>query len=357
MAIDFSNTEFEAEGLEEPLVTTSLTREDEGEYSLRPKTLREYIGQEKAKGNLEVFIQAAKMRHEPLDHVLLHGPPGLGKTTLSGIIANEMGVNVRITSGPAIEKAGDLAALLTNLNENDILFVDEIHRLNRAVEEVLYPAMEDYAIDIIIGKGPSANSIRLDLPRFTLIGATTRAGQLSAPLRDRFGVTLRLELYSPEELALIVTRSAGILEVPIEPEGAMEIARRSRGTPRIANRMLRRVRDFAQVISDGVITLESARIGLDRMEVDEIGLDANDRRMLSTLIKFYKGGPVGLETLAAAIGEEAVTIEDVYEPYLMQIGFLSRTPRGRCATPAAYLHLGLTPPGGDQGSMDQQTLF
>ena len=250
MSIDFSGgSEFEPQ---EPLVTTSLTREDEGEYSLRPKTLREYIGQEKAKGNLEVFIQAAKMRSEPLDHVLLHGPPGLGKTTLSGIIANEMGVNIRITSGPAIEKAGDLAALLTNLNENDILFVDEIHRLNRSVEEVLYPAMEDYAIDIIIGKGPSANSIRLDLPRFTLIGATTRAGQLSAPLRDRFGVTLRLELYTPEELALIVTRSAGILDAPIEPEGAMEIARRSRGTPRIANRMLRRVRDFAQVKADGV---------------------------------------------------------------------------------------------------------
>ena len=356
MAIDFSNTEFEAEGLEEPLVTTSLTREDEGEYSLRPKTLREYIGQEKAKGNLEVFIQAAKMRHEPLDHVLLHGPLGLGKTTLSGIIANEMGVNVRITSGPAIEKAGDLAALLTNLNENDILFVDEIHRLNRAVEEVLYPAMEDYAIDIIIGKGPSANSIRLDLPRFTLIGATTRAGQLSAPLRDRFGVTLRLELYTPEELALIVTRSAGILEVPIEPEGAMEIARRSRGTPRIANRMLRRVRDFAQVRAGGVITRNVADQALTALEIDHLGLDAIDHRMLRSIIENYRGGPVGLETLAATINEEAVTLEDVYEPYLMQLGFLTRTPRGRCVTPKAYQHLGLPVPGGECGSgLDQLT--
>ena len=354
MAIDFSNTEFEAEGLEEPLVTTSLTREDEGEYSLRPKTLREYIGQEKAKGNLEVFIQAAKMRHEPLDHVLLHGPPGLGKTTLSGIIANEMGVNVRITSGPAIEKAGDLAALLTNLNENDILFVDEIHRLNRAVEEVLSPAMEDYAIDIIIGKGPSANSIRLDLPRFTLIGATTRAGQLSAPLRDRFGVTLRLELYSPEELALIVTRSAGILEVPIEPEGAMEIARRSRGTPRIANRMLRRVRDFAQVRAGGVITRNVADQALTALEIDHLGLDAIDHRMLRSIMENYRGGPVGLETLAATINEEAVTLEDVYEPYLMQLGFLTRTPRGRCVTPKAYQHLGLPMPGGaGGGGLDQ----
>ena len=329
----------------------TFLQEDAQEGSLRPKTLREYIGQEKAKGNLEVFIQAAKMRHEPLDHVLLHGPPGLGKTTLSGIIANEMGVNIRITSGPAIEKAGDLAALLTNLNENDILFVDEIHRLNRSVEEVLYPAMEDYAIDIIIGKGPSANSIRLDLPKFTLIGATTRAGQLSAPLRDRFGVTLRLELYTPEELARIVARSAKILEIPVEPEGALEIASRSRGTPRIANRMLKRVRDFAQVMSGGVITYESAKLGLDRLEVDEIGLDANDRRMLATLIQFYNGGPVGLETLAAAVGEEAVTLEDVYEPYLMQIGFLSRTPRGRCVTRRAYEHLGLAVPGG--GGMEQ----
>ena len=347
LSIDFSNSESDSEELE-PLVTTSLTREDEGEYSLRPKTLREYIGQEKAKGNLEVFIQADKMRHEPLDHVLLHGPPGLGKTTLSGIIANEMGVNVRITSGPAIEKAGDLAALLTNLNENDILFVDEIHRLNRSVEEVLYPAMEDYAIDIIIGKGPSANSIRLDLPKFTLIGATTRAGQLSAPLRDRFGVTLRLELYTPEELALIVTRSAGILDVPIEQEGAMEIAKRSRGTPRIANRMLRRVRDFAQVKAGGVITREVADQALTALEVDFLGLDNIDRRMLRAIIEFYGGGPVGLETLAATINEEAVTLEDVYEPYLMQIGFLTRTPRGRCVTRKAYEHLHMDFAAGDE---------
>ena len=352
MSIDFSDTGFETE---EPLVTTSLTREDENEGSLRPKTLREYIGQEKAKGNLEVFIQAARMRGEPLDHVLLHGPPGLGKTTLSGIIANEMGVNIRITSGPAIEKPGDLAALLTNLAENDILFVDEIHRLNRSVEEILYPAMEDFAIDIIIGKGPSANSIRLDLPKFTLIGATTRAGQLSAPLRDRFGVTLRLELYTPEELALIVKRSAGILDVPIEDDGAMEIAKRSRGTPRIANRMLRRVRDFAQVKAGGVITRAVADQALTAQEVDHLGLDAIDRRMLTSIIEHYGGGPVGLETLAATINEEAVTLEDVYEPYLMQMGFLTRTPRGRCVTRRAYEHLGLTPPGGGFG-LDQLSL-
>lgn len=345
MSIDFSADGFETE---EPLVATSLLREDEGEYSLRPKRLSEYIGQEKAKGNLSIFIEAAKMREEPLDHVLLHGPPGLGKTTLSGIIANEMGVNVRITSGPAIEKPGDLAALLTNLNENDILFVDEIHRLNRAVEEILYPAMEDYAIDIIIGKGPSANSIRLDLPKFTLIGATTRAGQLSAPLRDRFGVTLRLELYTPEELALIVSRSAGILAVPIEGDGAMEIARRSRGTPRIANRMLRRVRDFAQVMAGGVITRGVADQALSALEVDFLGLDAVDRRMLTSIIENYAGGPVGLETLAATINEESVTLEDVYEPYLMQMGFLTRTPRGRCVTKKAYEHLHIAYYGQEQ---------
>ncbi|MDR0531234.1 MAG: Holliday junction branch migration DNA helicase RuvB [Oscillospiraceae bacterium] len=323
-------------------LTPELTQQDADiELSLRPKTLREYIGQDKAKENLAVYIQAARGRGEALDHVLLYGPPGLGKTTLAGIVANEMGVNFRVTSGPAIEKPGDLAALLTNLSESDVLFIDEIHRLSRAVEEVLYPAMEDHVLDIIIGKGPSARSIRLDLPHFTLIGATTRAGQLSAPLRDRFGVILRLELYTPQQLGLIVRRSAGILGIPIDMDGSLELASRSRGTPRIANRLLKRARDFAQVLGTGVITTEAAQTALGSMEIDELGLDLIDRRLLQVMIAQYNGGPVGLETLAAAVGEESVTIEDVYEPYLMQIGFLGRTPRGRIATPAAYAHLGL----------------
>lgn len=332
---------------ENRFVTPEYTPQDvETELSLRPRALEDYIGQEKVKENLSIYIEAARARGEALDHCLLYGPPGLGKTTLAGIIANEMGVNLRVTSGPAIEKQGDLAALLTNLSEGDVLFVDEIHRLSRSVEEVLYPAMEDFAVDIIIGKGPSARSIRLDVPRFTLVGATTRSGQLTAPLRDRFGMLLRLELYTPEELARIVTRSAGILNIPIDPEGAIEIASRSRGTPRIANRLLKRVRDVAQVRFDGKIDLHVARSALERFEIDELGLDEFDRRMLRVILQNYGGGPVGLETLAAAAGEEAVTIEDMCEPYLMQIGFLMRTPRGRCITPAACRHLGLELPSG-----------
>ena len=339
MSIDYGQESYS------PVVSTTFTKEDINEFSLRPRTLSEYVGQEKAKENLSVFIEAAKRRAESLDHVLLHGPPGLGKTTLAGIIANEMGVNIRITSGPAIEKPADLAALLTNLSENDILFIDEIHRLNRSVEEILYPAMEDFAIDIIVGKGPSANSIRLDLPKFTLIGATTRSGQLSAPLRDRFGVNLRLELYSDEELCGIVTRSAGILGIDIDRDGAMEIASRSRGTPRIANRILKRVRDFAQVYGSGSIDRSIADVAMTRLEVDKCGLDSVDRRMMRCIIENYGGGPVGLDTLAATIGEEPVTLEDVYEPYLMQRGFIIRTPRGRCVTKKAYDHLGMAFPG------------
>lgn len=332
--------------LENRIVAPEFSSDDvDVEFSLRPKTLEEYIGQEKVKENLSVFIQAAKGRDEPLDHVLLYGPPGLGKTTLSNIIANEMNVNIRVTSGPAIEKPGDLAALLTNLSPNDVLFIDEIHRLSRAVEEVLYPAMEDYALDIIIGKGPAARSIRIDLPKFTLVGATTRAGQLTSPLRDRFGMLLRLELYSQEQLAQIILRSAGILGIDCEKEGAMELAKRSRGTPRVANRLLKRVRDFAQVLGNGIVTKEIVDVALNRLEIDDLGLDTNDIRMLTTIIRNYNGGPVGLETLAAALGEEAVTLEDVCEPYLMQLGFLSRTPRGRCVTPLGYKHLGLTRDG------------
>jgi Holliday junction DNA helicase RuvB len=336
-----------------PEVTSSDT--DDIEFSLRPKTLNEYIGQDKVKENLAIFIEAARKRGEPLDHVLLYGPPGLGKTTLSAIIAHEMGVNIRITSGPAIEKPGDLAALLTNLSENDVLFIDEIHRLSRSIEEILYPALEDYALDIIIGKGPSARSLRIDLPKFTLVGATTRAGQLTSPLRDRFGVMMRLELYSHEQLCDIIQRSAVILGIACDKDGAMELARRARGTPRIANRLLKRVRDFAEVMGNGKITSDIAKIALDRLEIDSLGLDSLDKRMLDMLIKGYSGGPVGLETLASAIGEEAVTLEDVCEPFLMQLGFLSRTPRGRCATALAYKHLGYQI--GDTMSDEQQNIF
>ena len=331
------------ENQENRILSTSEIEEDiefDSDNPLRPQVLSEYIGQDKVKENLNVFIEAAKLRKESLDHVLLYGPPGLGKTTLSMIIAKELGVNIRITSGPAIEKPGDLAALLTNLAPGDVLFIDEIHRLPRSVEEILYPAMEDFVIDIVTGKGQMATSYHLPLPKFTLIGATTRAGQLSAPLRDRFGVVLRLELYTPEQLAQIVRRSATILGIKTDKEGALEIASRSRGTPRIANRLLKRVRDFAQIIYNGEINYEIAKDALDKLEIDELGLDANDRRLLKTMIEFYGGGPVGLETIAAAIGEEAITIEDVYEPFLMQIGFLSRTPRGRCVTKSAYLHMG-----------------
>lgn len=327
-----------------------VNHEDEAEFSLRPRSLFEYIGQDQVKENLSICIEAAKARHEPIDHVLLYGPPGLGKTTLAGIIAREMGVNIRITSGPAIKIPGDLVALLTGLEEGDVLFIDEIHRLPSTVEEVLYPAMEDNAIDFVFGKGAAARSVRLDIKPFTLIGATTRSGQLTAPLRDRFGVLLRLELYNVEQLAEIVTRSAGILGIEIERDGALEIASRSRGTPRIANRLLKRVRDIAQVKYDGVITEDVAHTALERFGIDELGLDEFDRKMLSTIINNYAGGPVGLDTLAAAVGEEAVTVEDVYEPYLMQIGFLTRTARGRCVTPAAYNHLNIPVPG-------QQTIF
>ena len=342
---------------EERMVTPREVEEDhEAEVTLRPQTLVEYIGQDKVKENLAVYIEAAKRRGDPLDHVLLYGPPGLGKTTLSSIIAHEMGVNLRVTTGPAIEKAGDLAAILTNLQPNDVLFIDEIHRLNRQVEEILYPALEDHAIDIIMGKGPSARSLRVDLNPFTLVGATTRAGQLSSPLRDRFGVILRLELYTTEQLTDIVRRSAMLLKIPCTIDGATEIAGRARGTPRIANRLLKRVRDFADVIGNGEITQEIAHMALDRLEIDELGLDSNDRRMLEMIIKGYSGGPVGLETLASALGEETVTLEDVCEPYLMQLGFLARTPRGRCATAQAYQHLGYAQPGQGDG-IDGQMRF
>ena len=348
MGINYSDEDIFSGEPGAAVLSTSFINEDASESSLRPQTLAEYIGQEKAKGNLAVFLEGARRRKEPLDHVLLHGPPGLGKTTLAAIIANEMGAALRKTSGPAIEKPKDLAALLTNLNENDVLFIDEIHRMNRAVEEILYPAMEDNHIDIIIGQGPSATSICLELKNFTLVGATTRSGQLSSPLRDRFGIDLKLELYTTEELQTIIERSARLLFIPVEPDGAREIASRCRGTPRIANRLLRRVRDFAEVTGNGVITMDAADNALTRLEIDRIGLDAIDRRLLVSIISNYGGGPVGLDTIAATINEEPVTIEDVCEPFLMQQGFLSRTPRGRCVTRRAYEHLGIPFSGQEQ---------
>ena len=352
MSLEFSQE------MAEPIVCPTFAPQDAGEIGLRPKLLADYTGQEKAKSNLSVYIEAARRRNEPLDHTLLYGPPGLGKTTLAGVIACEMGVNIRVTSGPAIEKPGDLAALLTNLSPGDVLFIDEVHRLPRTVEEILYPAMEDFALDIITGKGQMAASYHLPLPRFTLVGATTRAGQLTGPLRDRFGVLLKLELYSPDELAQIIRRSAGILDQPITPEGAYELAKRSRGTPRVANRFLKRVRDFATVLGDGVIDRDVCLMALRRMDVDELGLDELDRSLLRAIIEMYGGGPVGLETLAAALGEEAVTLEDLCEPYLMQMGFLTRTPRGRCVTHLAYEHLGMRPPEHlEPEDNGQQTMF